>query len=461
LLDEGIVRTDLQGFMDVNRVNAPDGVVGPHREKEGSFYAFREIYCPVKIDMNKLPANFDGIIPVENRYHFTNLKDCRGEWQLVNFLSPHIRGQGHQVVKNGTVSFPDLLPGASGTIRLDLPSEFGECDALYLRAFDPSGEELFCRSWKINGNRNAVNQLVSATVSEQEKKQRERLKAMGIEEDNILPIERQTGDRTRETGVPEILEKDTLISLKASGIAIDFSKITGKILSVRNDLGLPIPFNNGPVLVSGKSQLTGILQFKTGETATLLMNYSGELKNVTWKMYGSGWLEMSYEYQVPGEQLFTGISFDFPESDVIGVKWLGKGPAHVWKNRMQGGVLDVYEKMYNNRLPGDNNWQYPQFKGYYPEVSWMEFNTVDGKFTVVAQEDDLFVRLFDFYGLSGPKNYPPLPPGNISFLDSIPPIGTKLAMGISNDTWNLGPSGELNKMDMPVKRILYFYFGSL
>jgi hypothetical protein len=191
------------------------------------------------------------------------------------------------------------------------------------------------------------------------------------------------------------------------------------------------------------------------------MSYSGDMKKVVWTMFSSGWLAMDYEYQVAGEQKFTGISFDFPESDVIGAKWLGKGPAHVWKNRTAGGVLNVYQRMYNNRLPADNSWGLPQFKGYFPEVSWMEFNTVDGKFTVVAQEDDLFVRLFNFYGISGPKNYPELPVGDISFLDAISPIGTKLAMGISNDTWNLGPMGELNKMDKPVKRTLYFYFGLL
>ncbi len=306
-----------------------------------------------------------------------------------------------------------------------------------------------------------VNRMVSTSVSEQAKKLRDQLKALGIEEDNILPIEKQTGDRSQETGVPEILEKDTLITLKASGISVDFSKNSGMLTGIRNDMGLPLPFRNGPVVAGGKAQLTGILQFKTDEAAVLSMNYSGDLKNVTWKMFGSGWLEMSYEYQLGGEQLFAGISFDFPESDIISAKWLGKGPLPVWKNRMQGTVLDVYERLYNNKLPADNQWGQVPFKGYYPEVSWMEFNTVDGKFTVVAAEDDLFVRLFDFYGISGPKNYPLLPPGNISFLDAIPPIGTKLAMGISNDTWNLGPSGELNKMGKPVKRTLYFYFGLL
>ncbi len=461
LLDEGIVRTDLDGFIDVNRVNAPDGVVGPHREKEGSFYAFREIYCPVRIMMKELPAGFNGNIPVENRYHFTNLNHCRFEWQRVKFNTPGDRVVQPWITGSGSFSGPDVPPGATGLLKTGLPTDTARSDALYLKVFDPSGEEIYCWSWKLNGNRNMEDRMVSKSVSEQDKKQRERMKSLGMEEDNILPIGEQAADLTKEKGIPELIEQDTLITLKASGISVDFNKIDGTIRSVRNDLGLPIPFKNGPVLVSGKSQLTGILQFKTEEKATLVMNYSGDLKNVVWNMFGSGWLEMSYEYQVSGEQYFTGISFDFPESDVIGARWLGRGPAGAWKNRMEGGLLDVYERMYNNKLPGDNSWGQLPFKGYYPDISWMEFNTVDGKFTVVAREDHLFVRLFDFYGLSGPKNFPPLPVGNISFLDAIPPIGTKLAMGLSNDTWNLGPSGELNKMDKPVKRTLFFYFGLL
>jgi len=226
-------------------------------------------------------------------------------------------------------------------------------------------------------------------------------------------------------------------------------------------MGLPIPFGNGPVLVSGNAKFESVKTIKGDKNCSLEMTYSGDLKKVIWTMYSSGWLAMEYEYQVAGDQMFTGISFDFPESDVIGTKWLGKGPANVWKNRLQGGTLDVYQRMYNNKLPGDNSWGLPQFKGYFPEISWMEFNTADGKFTMVAQEDDLFVRLFNFYGITSQKNYPVLPEGDISFLDFIPPVGTKLAMGISNDTWNLGPDGELNKMEKPVHRTLYFYFGLL
>jgi hypothetical protein len=400
-------------------------------------------------------------MPVENRYHFTNLNDCRFEWQLVNFSSVLDRQPSHLVMKSGTVTGPEVEPLKNGNLKLDLPVDYTKYDALYLKAFDPSGEEVFCWSWKVGGNLKAVSQMVKMDISEQEKQQRDKLKAAGIQEDNILPIAQQSADLSKEKGVAELLESDSLYTLKASGISVTYGKKDGKIKKVSNDLGLPIPFGNGPVLVSGNAKLESIGSSKNDKSCSLAMKYSGDLKTVTWTLFSSGWLAMEYEYQVPGEQPFTGISFDFPESDIIGAKWLGKGSEHVWKNRLKGGVLDVNQRMYNNRLPADNNWGLAQFKGYYPDVSWMEFNTVDGKFTIVAQEEDLFVRLFSFYGISGPKNYPVLPVGDISFLDGIPPVGTKLAMGISNDTWNLGPEGTLNKMEKPVKRTLYFYFGML
>ena len=458
-VDEGIVRTDLDGFIDVNRVNAPDGVLGPHREKEASFFAMREIFSPVKIGMEKMPENFDGNIEAENRFHFTNLKDCKFEWKLVNFSSPFKRGAGYRVMESGKAASPDIEPVKKGMIQLNLPGNYKDYDALYLSAFDPFGKEIFGWSWKIEGNQKQVQQFVNTDLTEEEKQQRDKLRASGTEADNILPIEQKTGDLSKESSTVVFTETDESATLKASGIAVSFSKKDGTIKSVSNDMGLPIPFNNGPVLVSGKAKLTGIKNFASTKSHVVEMTYSGDLKKVRWTMYHSGWLEMNYEYQIDSAQYFNGLSFDFPESDIIGAKWLGNGPRHVWKNRLQGGKIDVYERFYNNILPADNSWEYPQFKGYYAEVSWMEFNTVDGKFYMVANEDDLFVRLFDFYGISGPKNYPALPVGNISFLDGIPPVGTKLAMGISNDTWNLGPAGELNIMTKPVIRTLWFYFG--
>ncbi len=458
LSDEGIVRTDWNNAIDANRVNAPDGAVGPHREKEASVYAMREIFSPIKIQMDTLPESASINVPIENRYHFTNLKDCKFKWQLISFSGPKEQEVWHKVAKEGTIKSPNISPTQKGILSIDLPSNYKQYDALYIIATNYKGDEIFCWSWKIEGNKNIVLQLVEKELSNDEKEHLRKLKSEGIEEDNILPIKQQIGNSNLSAKV-EVTENDSTISMEASGIGVELRKSDGTIANLTNTFGLPLPFSNGPILVSGEAKIAQIKKQETEGSYSIIFSYIGDLKQVTWTMFNSGWLQLDYEYYVGGEQAFTGISFDFPESDIISAKWLGKGDNNVWKNRTQGGVLDVYQRMYNNVLPGDNNWQYPQFKGYFADISWMEFNTVYGKFTCVAQEEKLFIRLFDFYGISGPKNYPALPKGNISFLDGIPPVGTKLAMGINNNTRNLGKSGELNIMDKPIKRTLFFYFG--
>ncbi|HEX8316281.1 MAG TPA: glycoside hydrolase family 2, partial [Flavisolibacter sp.] len=103
---------------------------------------------------------------------------------------------------------------------------------------------------------------------------------------------------------------------------------------------------------------------------------------------------------------------------------------------------------------------FPEFKGYFADITWMELNTVEGRFMVASPDTGLYVRLFDFYALSGVRPHPDLPPGNLSFLDAIPPIGTKLALNISANTRQLGPQSEPNVIAGSRKRTLYFYFGT-
>jgi hypothetical protein len=176
-------------------------------------------------------------------------------------------------------------------------------------------------------------------------------------------------------------------------------------------------------------------------------------------MYRSGWLSLEYEYFLNDDYPFAGISFTYPENFVLGAKWLGKGPYRVWKNRLQGATYNVWQNAYNNTMAGSAPWIFPEFKGYFSDIVWMELNTVEGKFMIASPDTGLYVRLFDFYGLSGAKPFPELPPGNLSFLDYIPPMGTKLALNISTNTSALGPQSETNKIKGTTKRRLYFYFG--
>ncbi|WP_022826171.1 glycoside hydrolase family 2 protein [Hymenobacter norwichensis] len=426
LVDEGIVRTDQNNIIDVNGVNAPDGVVGPHREKEGSFYALREIFSPIKIDMKELPAKFKGTIPVENRYHYNNLNECFFQWELVNYRQPGEVFTGSTTMQKSRAASPAVAPLGRGELKLKLPKNWQDYDALVLSAYDPQKNLVYKWTWKTGDNTRLLR--------------------------NILPgKEKQPAVAATET--------DSTLTLQAAGITVSFNKKTGEIQDVKGNSGDKLSFGKGPVLVSGNATFTGLKRRTEPDGEVVEMSYQGDLKTMRYKMDGNGWLRLDYEFAAQGDLPFTGISFTYPENYVLGAKWLGKGPYRVWKNRMQGVGENVWENAYNNTQTGAAPWIYPEFKGYFADITWMEMNTVEGKFLVASPDKGLFVRLFDFYGLSGVKPSPSLPVGNLSFLETIPPLGTKLALNIDANTKNLGPNSELNHVSGPSKRTLYFFFG--
>jgi hypothetical protein len=424
LVDEAIVRTDFNNVLDANGLNANDGIMGPHREKEGSFFALKEIFSPVKIRMKELPQNFSGEIDVENRFHYTNLSQCSFQWALVNYRKPFDLLAGYTIEKRGTATSPSVAPGAKGSVNLSLPADYKNYDAVIVAAYDPFKKEIHKWTWKIKKNEAFLASLITANDS-----------------------------------TASFTETDSTYTIKGSDVTLLLDKKTGLLLNAKNAVGDPLSFAKGPVLVQGKATVTGSKHYKEGKSEVVEFTYDGTMKYVRWKMQGSGWTEMEYEYELNGSYSFAGVSFSYPENYMLGAKWLGKGPYRQWKNRSAGTPVNVWQNLYNNTHTSYNPIVYPEFKGYYGDIAWMEFNTVEGKFYVASKDTALYVRLFDFYALSGARPHPELPVGNISFLDCIPPIGTKLALGINANTSALGPQSEPTKMAGSIKRSLYFYFG--
>ncbi|MXV52279.1 glycoside hydrolase family 2 [Pedobacter sp. HMF7647] len=425
LLDEGLARTDHNGMIDVNGVNAPDGILGPHREKEGSFYAIREIFSPVKIDMKKLPDDFKGKISIENRYNFINIADCSFKWSTLKFRSPKDQFAGEEILNSGTARSPDIAPTQKGILALKLPADWKHADGLALSASDPAGKEIYRWVWKVKSNKQLLEDIVSD----------------------------KGPDSVR------VSENDSLLTVKGGEISVTFSKRTGMIASLANSTSMPLSFKDGPVLVSGNAVFDSLSYKLENNQATIEANYTGDMQKITWTMVPSGWLKMDYSYTLQGKYPFGGISFNYPENFVLGARWLGKGPYRVWKNRLEGVSCSTWENLKNNTQTGAAPWIYPEFKGYFADVSWIQMNTVEGKFLVGTPDDELYVRLFDFYGLTGLKPHPDLPKGDISFLDGIPAIGSKLGMRITPHPENYGPAGEMNEFSGEKRRTLYFYFG--
>ena len=65
--------------------------------------------------------------------------------------------------------------------------------------------------------------------------------------------------------------------------------------------------------------------------------------------------------------LNLGLTFSYPETACAGMRWFGRGPYRVWKNRVKGTNYAVWQKEYNNTITGESfeNLVYPEFKGYH------------------------------------------------------------------------------------------------
>jgi hypothetical protein len=423
LLDEGVKRAD-NGTIDVAGNRAPDGILGPYREKEGSFYTIKEIWSPIVISERRLPPGFSGALTVENRYSFLNASQCQFHWQLRKFRRPEEKAAGFTVVAEGQSPAPDIQPGSRGALKLDLPADWDKADALSLIVKNPTGRELWTWVWPLPATER-------------------------FHELSISPSSQSAA----------LIETPGTLDIKAGDLTIQISKTTGRLVSAKRG-ARNFSLTNGPSLAaSGKADLVAIEHKADGKDQIVTATFSGDLKSITWRARGNGWVQCDYVYSAEGPKSFIGVVFDYPEQEVKHKKWLGQGPYRVWQNRLCGATLNVWENDYNNTITGWEGWVYPEFKGCFAEVRWMQLETTEGTITALAGKDDLFVQVLT-------PDFPPtklqantalsLPKAGLAFLNAIPPMGSKFHA--PKDT---GPQGQLFQASGQYSGSLNFYFGTL
>ncbi|HYC29797.1 MAG TPA: glycoside hydrolase family 2 TIM barrel-domain containing protein, partial [Chitinophagaceae bacterium] len=222
LVDEAVMRTDFNNVLDANGLNANDGILGPHREKEGSFYALREIFSPVKI-------KFADRIEVENRFHFTNISQCSFQWALVNYRKPNDLLPGYIVEKRGTATAPNIAPGAKGYLELPLPADHKNYDALMLSAFDRFKKEIYKWTLKLKDNEQLLNGVIFVNDS-----------------------------------TAKFSETDSTYILHGSDVSIILNKNSGQLVSAKNVSSDNLSFAKGPVLVQGDATVSGSRHYTEG-----------------------------------------------------------------------------------------------------------------------------------------------------------------------------------------------------
>ncbi|MBQ4387893.1 MAG: glycoside hydrolase family 2 [Prevotella sp.] len=407
LMDQGVVRTDMNNIVDCMGNFGSDGIVGPHMEKEGSYYTIREVWSPIQLTIDQ------GKLKVDNCYNFTNLKDCKLSYKYLQL--PKYGQTGIKTISQGIISMPDVPPFCSALV--DRPQGIG--DMLQITAYSPQGEEVFTWSFKTSDTESFASLDKNCSVS----------------------------------------ETDDLLTVKAADRTYTFSKKNGQLQQVTVQ-GRPLSFCNGPRFVAAKradrsqdgfynhddkeafqkkTEYTEYadqgafvgFEFKDG---VLTANYRhGSLNKATWLFHHNGDVSLNVDYYFNGVVDLMGICFDYPEQQVKSKTWVGKGPYRVWQNRMEGPQYGLWQNDYNDPIPGET-FEYPEFKGYFADVTWMQIETSEGKIGIMNPSDHV--------GVYTPRDgrdhiLYTLPETDISILKVIPAVRNKV-----NTTDLNGPSAQ-------------------
>jgi hypothetical protein len=395
-LDEG-VNNPFTGKIDVDGNEAPDGIVGPYRQREASFYTIKQIWSPIQILESHLPENFDGTLTLANHFSFTDANQCKFEWQLRKFSTPDEKDD-FKILARGKILLPEIPPGHEGSLKIDLPASEKNADALVLRISDPNGRELWTYVWPF-----CERSVLS---------------------DSAKIIARADFNGTNN-GPAELKGGDLVAQVK-----------DGELITIERD-GRKYSLCNGPRIAATNAVL----------------------KDISWQLRDDGWLRCDYNYTAEGTNDFFGVVFDYPESLVTSKRWFGNGPYRVWKNRLDGVTLGVWQNDYNDTITGWRDWIYPEFKGCFANVRWLQLQTTEGQITVVPNPDIPFVQVltpeFPPKEIAG-NTVPALPRCGLGFLNAIPPIGSKFQAA---DV--VSPSGKLAIAHGEYHGSVSFYFGKL
>jgi hypothetical protein len=463
-LDEDVKRTDKGGILDSQDNMAPDGIVGPYREREASFYTVKQLWSPIIVTPSGAAPNS---FRVTNRYAFLNADLCTFEWQAIAFRKPGDAMSGSVVLASRTDRGRSLAPGASadwdgwGPPAAAVRTAIKTPDATRLTVRDSTGRVIQTYVWP----------------------------AANLKQD-LDRIEQSIGGST-----PAVEESGSTLTATAGDLSLHISKTSGLLVSASRK-GQSFSLGNGPRVVamdprpvpargaqpssasaafppppaaSSDSKLISFKHEMDGNDLLVSESFDGAMKSLTYRLKPNGWLSIDYVYNVTGPHEYFGIGFDYPEAEIKSMRFLGEGPAPVYQDRLAGGTLAVWNRAYNNTVDGDpddlrpgEHFTYPLFKGFYAGVRWIEFNTSEGPITaMVDQEPDSphYVQVFT------PKTPPanlagqtsvPFPNANLSFLDAIPAIGSKFGAPVS-----IGPMGKPAMAKGEYKGHISLYFGRL
>lgn len=424
LADEGVKRVDMDGFIDNQGNYGADGIVGPHHEKEGSYYTIKELWSPVRIT----PAS-KGVFNVENRYDFLNTNTCRFVWKQVKFPAAISKDPKVTVIKQGEIRGIDLAPHTEGKLDIGINTISDDADAILITAIDGRGDELYTWSFRVNADREPkpLLNMRQGTVKHE------------YAGDNLIV--------TAANHIFTFSNKDgELKGVTVNGKQINFTNGPRFIGARRADRSLDQFYNHDDEKAKSKDRtytefedaghFTGFDIKEEGSQLIITVNYRlGNMDRAQWSIGNDGTATLDYTYNFSGVVDLMGIKFDYPEEKVKSKTWLGNGPYRVWQNRLHGTTYNLWSNDYNDPIPGET-FTYPEFKGYFSHVSWMNIETEEGTISIENHTPETYVGIYEPRDGRDRLLYT-FPKTGISIMNVIPPVRNKV-----NATDLCGPSSQ-------------------
>ncbi|MDO5447416.1 MAG: glycoside hydrolase family 2 TIM barrel-domain containing protein [Prevotellaceae bacterium] len=372
LADEGVKRVDMDGFIDNVGNYGADGIVGPHHEKEGSYFTIKEVWSPVQISHTQ--ASGKDILSIDNCYNFLNLNTCKFSYKFLQM--PKVGETTVKTLKSGTFAAPDAAPGVKD-VKVEIPT-MDAADALSVTATDTHGKEIFTWTWKLKRPQIAVNNAQISTS----------------EDEKTLVVS--------SCGRTYTFSKDNgrLVDVKVGGKTISLSNGPRFIAIKRADRSMDQFYNHDDKFAEKKKTFyteypdLGTFDGFKVEGNKLTANYRlGSFDKAEWTFCEDGNVALDYTYNFGGVVDMMGVEFDYPETSMKAKSWVGNGPYRVWQNRMQGPQYGFWQTDYNDPIPGES-FEYPEFKGYFANTDWMKFTTTEGNISISNADDSNFIGVY-------------------------------------------------------------------
>ncbi len=306
--DQGVRR---KLIIDSNGASGSDGIVYADRFPQTDYWLTRQVYSPIVITPSRVtvkPGKQNIMLPVLNRYDFTNLSQTKGQWQ-------HLRDGKRLAMGTLSASVPAHGKGQF-QIALDVPPDSGTHDHLLRLEFvDAAGRKIYERSVQLvqeNGKVDFASRLTDLKAPAQ-------FSAAEFMKGAIVRVGRRPEDaearnyeksETKFWQTP-LLTKARLLEDKAEKRA------------------------DGAVVLHQK------LEYSTSDAGREKQSILAEINMTT---SPRGWVDVDYELtprNASGVFLELGLAFRMP-AGADNLTWLGDGPYNSYPGQTEAAQRGIY-----------------------------------------------------------------------------------------------------------------------